>query len=375
VSSYRLSRPRVRVVSCLAALVGLGGCTAPGFVPVSANLPTPPGYVSAPAAAVVGPDPIATGAPADGPPQLPRELDKVHWPTYRIETPDLLLINALRVLPLPGYRIEPFDALLVVVPNAPPASPIRDVYPVDPDGTINFGPDYSNEKIRVAGLTIAEARAAIVKYLKGHKIESEVTVTLSQAGGMQDIRGEHIVGPDGTVRLGVYGSVRVCGMTLDEARAAIERHLGQFLYRPQVSVDVVGYNSKVYYVVTDGGGNGEQVVRLPATGNETVLDAISYINGLPPVASKKRVWLSRPSLPGGPRQVLPVDWDAIVRGGETATNYQILPGDRVYVMAKPIITFDTALARFIAPIERVLGVTLLGRTTVGAFQGEEVFGR
>ena len=163
-------------------------------------------------------------------------------------------------------------------------------------------------------------------------------------------------------------------MTLDEARAAIEAHLGQFLYRPLISVDVVGYNSKVYYVVTDGGGNGEQVYRLPATGNETVLDAVSSIYGLPPVASKKRVWVSRPAPPGCPRQVLPVDWVAVVCGGEAETNYQILPGDRVYVMAKPIITLDTALARFLSPVERLFGVTLLARTTVGAFQGQGVFG-
>jgi polysaccharide export outer membrane protein len=298
-------------------------------------------------------------------------------PTYRIETPDLLLINALRVVPLPGHKIEPFDALSVVVANAPPAAPIRDVYPVDQDGTINFGPNYGNERIRVAGLTLAEARAAIVKYLRTHfgKNEPEVTVTVSQTAGVQDIRGEHIVGPDGTVRLGVYGSVGVAGLTLDEAKAAIESHLSQFLYRPLISVTVIGYNSKVYYVVTDGGGNGEQVIRLPATGNETVLDAISYINGLPPVASKKRVWVSRPAPPGHPREILPVNWVAIVRDGETATNYQILPGDRVYVMAKPIVTFDTALARALAPIERVLGVTLLGRTTVAAFEGEAFFGR
>jgi polysaccharide export outer membrane protein len=352
VSSYRLSRPRVRFW-CLAAIVGLAGCVTPGPV------------------AVVGSAPVA----AHDQSPLPRELDKVHLPTYRIETPDVLLINALRVIPLPGYRIEPFDALLVVVANAPPIAPIRDVYTVDPDGTITFGPNYGNERIPVAGLTLAEARAAIVKYLRGplKPNEPEVTVTLSQAAGVQDIRGEHIVGPDGTVRLGVYGSVRVCGMTLDDAKAAIERHLGQFLYRPQISLDVIGYNSKVYYVVTDGGGAGEQVVRLPATGNETVLDAISYINGLPPVASRKRIWVSRPAPPGCPRQILPVDWDAVVRGGETATNYQILPGDRVYVMAKPIITFDTALARLAAPIERVLGVALLGRTTVGAFEGEQTF--
>ena len=38
-------------------------------------------------------------------------------------------------------------------------------------------------------------------------------------------------------------------------------------------MDVQGFNSKLYYVILDGGGAGQQVVRLPVTGNETVLDA------------------------------------------------------------------------------------------------------
>src|SRR5688572_24066709 len=116
----------VRVL-CPAVLVGLAGCVAPGSgaMPQSRHVGLAEG------------SPVSAGTPVDGSP-LPRELNKINWPTYRIETPDLLLINALRVIPLPGYKIEPFDALLVVVANAPPAAPIRDVYPVDPDGTINF---------------------------------------------------------------------------------------------------------------------------------------------------------------------------------------------------------------------------------------------
>src|SRR5262249_56263464 len=60
-----------------------------------------------------------------------------------------------------------------------------------------------------------------------------------------------------------------------------------------VNVDVIAFNSKVYYVITDGGGFGEQVRRFPVTGSETVLDAISNIAGLPAVASKKRIWGAR----------------------------------------------------------------------------------
>ncbi len=53
----------------------------------------------------------------------------------------------------------------------------------------------------------------------------------------------------------------------DEAR--------QYLENPEVSVSVFSYNSKVYYVITQGAGMGDGVFRFPVTGNETVLDAVS----------------------------------------------------------------------------------------------------
>lgn len=66
---------------------------------------------------------------------------------------------------------------------------------------------------------------------------------------------------------------------------------------------------------------------------------------------------------------MPVDWCGIVRAGNTGTNYQLLPGDRVYVMAQPIITYSTMLGRVLEPIERILGVTLLGGSTTQILQG------
>jgi hypothetical protein len=75
-----------------------------------------------------------------------------------------------------------------------------------------------------------------------------------------------------------------------------------------------------------------------------------------------------------PDQILPVDWNAIVRGGDTWTNFQLLPGDRVYVMAQPVVTATTFLSRILEPVERIFGVTLLGGSTVQVLQGQNVFG-
>jgi polysaccharide export outer membrane protein len=195
----------------------------------------------------------------------------------------------------------------------------------------------------------------------------------------QPVRGQHLVRPDGTINLGIYGSVYVTGMTLEQVKEVVAAAIATRLEKKElaknpvlakdVDVDVLAYNSKVYYVITDGGGYGEQVYRIPATGNETVLDAIAQIGGLPAVSSKKHIWVAR-RVPGHGThdQVLKVDWCGVAQRGESATNYQIFPGDRVYVKADKLITVDSWIAKFLSPIERVFGATLLGSETVNSIR-------
>lgn len=307
-------------------------------------------------------------------PDVPRELSKVTMPDYVIEPPDILLIEAVRVVPLPPYRIEPLDSLAIFVTETLPQQPIQGVYPVDPNGTVNLGFSYGS--VKIVDLTIDDAKVAIENYLKQViKPGFQVNVALAETRGKQQIAGPHLVRQDGKVSLGTYGSLHVAGMTIDQAKQAIEQHLTRFLSRPEIAIDIAGYNSKVYYVITDNAGSGEGVARIPLTGNETVLDALSQINGLPPAACKKRIWVARPApSEQACQQILPVDWCAITQRGETATNYQVLPGDRIYVQAQPILTFDNALAKLLSPIERAFGVVLLGTSTVNALQGNNIFG-
>ena len=61
---------------------------------------------------------------------------------------------------------------------------------------------------------------------------------------------------------------------------------------------------------------------------------------------------------------MPVDWIAISQRGDPATNYQLMPGDRVYVAEDKLVYTDNFLAKVISPIERVFGITLLGSSTI-----------
>lgn len=309
---------------------------------------------------------------------VPRELNKTTLPTYRIEPPDILLIEAVTNLRPSFAPIQAGETLLIQANRTIPLGQQEDsvarqfkqingFFVIGTDGYVNLGPEYG--KVLVAEHPLDEIQRRVDAHLRRILTDPQVLVTLPSPQNKQFVSGQHLVRMDGTVGLGIYGSVHVTGMTLDQAKSAIEQHLSPHIHKPQVSVDVLAYNSKKYYVITDGGGAGEQVFPMPSTGNETVLDAIANIRGLPTVASKADIWIARPA-PGScrPDQVLRVDWNGIAQGAQTCTNYQVLPGDRIYVKADKLITFDTTVAKITAPLERILGFILLGNGTVRTLQ-------
>ncbi len=302
---------------------------------------------------------------------MPRELEKVVMPTYTVEPPDILVIEGIHIVPREPYMLRTLDLLAIQVAGALPDAPIAAAYPIEPGGQVNLGVPYGT--VRVAGMSVAESQEAISAHLKQYLKDPVVSVSLMQMAASQQIAGQFLVAPDGTVTLGSYGSVSVVGQTLAEARQSIERHLSQSLDQPKVSVNVFGYNSKVYYVILQGAGLGDGVYRFPVTGNETVLDAIAQINGLEAISSK-RIWIARPNRSCAEPQILPVDWVALTEQARTETNYQLMPGDRVFIAEDKLVALDTRIAKLISPLERIMGFSLLGVATATRFSGNVLRG-
>src|SRR6478752_7570159 len=298
------------------------------------------------------PYPITPPEPSAQSP-VPRELEMVSLPLYVIEPPDILFLQAVKIVPKPPHKLEPFDAILIRVANALSDQPIADAFFITPEGEVDLGPSYG--RVKVVGLTTDEAQAEIRRRLSQYIDNPIVSVSLASASGAQQISGEHLVGPDGRVNLATYGQVYVAGLTLEQARDAIQKHLSNYLEDPQVAVDVFAYNSKTYYVITQGAGQGDDVQQFPITGNETVLDAIAHVGGISQLSSMK-IFIARPAPNGvGCEQILPVNWMDISRGGSTATNYQLMPRDRLYISEDPYQHFTSIVNKYIQPIERIAG--------------------
>jgi polysaccharide export outer membrane protein len=205
-----------------------------------------------------------------------------------------------------------------------------------------------------------------------------ILVEVLEALPGREIHGERLVRPDGKISLGFYGDVYVAGLTTEQIKEKLVIHLRKYLTdstlglvrynektqqfedrdpieSDRVFVDVTAYNSKVYYIQGDVGSPG----RLPITGNETVLDAIIYAGGLTGTAAQQNIRVVRPAPPGACcQQVLPVNYPAIVNVGDTTTNYQLMPGDRIVVFRDPIVRTTIFLDRLGSPFNSVISSIL-----------------
>lgn len=139
---------------------------------------------------------------------------------------------------------------------------------------------------------------------------------------------------DGTISLGKFGRMPVAGKSLVTIEREVEAKIKDMdtEFKGTITARVVSRNSKVYYVLGEVNSPGS----FPLDGRESVLDGLIQAGGLTKRAASSRVILVRPSLPNQPRSVFPVCYQQIVQLGDTTTNYQLAPGDRIYVPSKTI---------------------------------------
>jgi beta-lactamase regulating signal transducer with metallopeptidase domain/protein involved in polysaccharide export with SLBB domain len=155
-----------------------------------------------------------------------------------------------------------------------------------------------------------------------------------------------LVEMDGRISLKPYASVYVAGMTLDEAKHAIQVALDSRGIENDVQVSVDQFNSKVYYVITEGAAEGDDVTRLPipypVDGKETVGAAIARVYGDPEDLANPKGLIANATItlhrvafkhPGASR-IYAIEWDPALQAPTPLTNHCLLPGDRIFIHSK-----------------------------------------
>ena len=123
-----------------------------------------------------------------------------------------------------------------------------------------------------------------------------------------------------------------------EAEFEFEQAVKNTIRNNRISARVVNMASQRFYVLGEVNSPGF----YSYTGTEDVLFAITEAGGLTSKADSHQIVVVRPTPCGSCKIVLKTCYQQIVQLGDTSTNYQIRPGDRVFV---PALTFCDDLKR------------------------------
>ncbi len=234
---------------------------------------------------------------------------------------------------------------------------------IPPDGQLFF--PLAGE-IDVTWLSVRELRQTIASRLAGNRETrivpgDELAVRVHRR---PEFSTQAIVPHDGAILLPLAGEVKVGGLSLNEARQAIVERLsdyilapevtaqiiryqgGQPMGDPQVSIDLVRLTGEKFFVL------GE--VRTPGVfalaGSVTMLDAIGVAGGLLPNAKAGSVLLIRPGSGRRPPETYEIDLNKSLKKGMLTENPVLSRGDVVFVPESGL----ARTSRFFAHVSNII---------------------
>lgn len=159
----------------------------------------------------------------------------------------------------------------------------------------------------------------------------------------EDLDGEIIVSPDGTITFPLVGQLQVAGRTYAEVKAALEEGLRPYYTDASVAVNVTQVNNQKVVVC----GEALTPSILEISGEMHVLEALVRAGAINPDARTDNILLIRGT--NDDRQLYFVDVDALL-AGDLAQNAPLQRGDILVVPTRTI----TNVERFFRHIQGIL---------------------
>jgi polysaccharide export outer membrane protein len=156
-----------------------------------------------------------------------------------------------------------------------------------------------------------------------------------------EFTGDFPVNQEGKIQFKYVGDIEVNGLTKKEVEDKVTKLIARYVANPEVSVTIMEFRSKFYYVIGEVGRPGKIYMRSETT---TVRDAIVEA-GLPTIAAAMRKCvLITPDKKKARKKA--VNIYAILYGGDLKKNLEMRSGDTLYVPS----TVMAKVFRTIAPI-------------------------
>ena len=154
--------------------------------------------------------------------------------------------------------------------------------------------------------------------------------------------------PDGTLNLPRIGTLRVWGLTLDQARAAITTAYGKVLRDPIIYLDLVGTRPLRVSVTGEvqrpglyslglaqngqlANSDGGEAQAISSQGWPTLVEAIQKAGGLTARGDLRRVTLIRPNPTTGGQTTTTINYWEALRSGALVQNPLVYDGDSIRI--------------------------------------------
>ena len=137
-----------------------------------------------------------------------------------------------------------------------------------------------------------------------------------------ELSGQVRVGPDGMISLQLIDEVKASGFTPHQLEEELVKRFTKFIIEPEVNVQVLGVNSRMYIIQGDG-VNRPGI--FPLTRPMTVQEALIAGAGFSPFAHKNKIYVLRGT------QRFKFNWNEVSKGKHMEQNILIQSGDQIYV--------------------------------------------
>ncbi len=179
-----------------------------------------------------------------------------------------------------------------------------------------------------------------------------------------EITREVVIRPDGRISFDLVGELEVQGKTVREIEREMSARLAEFIIHPDVTVILSESNSRKYFVFGAVGRPGV----FSLIGDVRALGALFAAGGPTRFSKMDGARLVRPS--EGQSLVYTVDFEQITEQGDALTNYELQPGDIIFVPHNIFGKIGNALGVMFFPIQQILG---LGRSVVYTQSGSDAY--
>lgn len=175
-----------------------------------------------------------------------------------------------------------------------------------------------------------------------------------------EVSGQFVINSEGNIQYNFVGDVPVSGLTKKKLEEFLIQKLSQYIISPEVNIKIVGYNSKVVYVIGEVGRPGKIFMQGDTI---TVREALVQA-GLPLLSAKTgKSKLITPAANARPL-TKNINIHKLLYEGDLRENLVMKPGDTLYI---PPTILAKAL-RVIQPVGQPIGEAAgTGRTIMTGF--------